>query len=438
MSDGITILPVDGVGEIGPGDDLATVLLAALGAEGLQDGDVVVVTSKVVSKSEGRLAPATTRDAAIEAETVAAVATRGPLRIVRTRTGLVLAAAGVDASNTPDGTILLLPIDPDASADRLRTALSERTGCRIGVVITDTAGRPWREGQTDLAIGASGLLPLEDHRGRPDAHGRVMDATVVALIDEIAAAADLVKGKTRGRPFALVRGLASYLTDEPGPGAAAVVRSPQEDLFPLGAKEAAQHGRAGAVAARRTVRTWTTEPVPLDDVRRIVDAAITAPAPHGTTPWRMVLVDDDALRTRLLDAMRERWRADLRGDGLDPEAIDRRVRRGDLLRRAPALLIPVLVDEGRQSYRDDDRRRAEDRMFWLSAGAFVQNALIQAAALGYGGAWVSSTLFCAPVVREVLAWPPDWEPLGAIGLGRPEAPVAERGARDSARFLHIQ
>jgi coenzyme F420-0:L-glutamate ligase/coenzyme F420-1:gamma-L-glutamate ligase len=136
--------------------------------------------------------------------------------------------------------------------------------------------------------------------------------------------------------------------------------------------------------------------------------------------------------------MAEQWRADLAADGADDDAIARRVRRGDLLRHAPALLIPVLVNEGRQVYPDERRRDAEDAMFWLSGGAAVQSALVQASALGYGGAWVSSTLFCAPVVRRTLEWPATWQPLGAIALGRPAAPISARPSRDVSAFLHLQ
>jgi coenzyme F420-0:L-glutamate ligase/coenzyme F420-1:gamma-L-glutamate ligase len=429
---------IDGIGRIAAGDDLAAILLAALGDDAVEDGDIVVVTSKVVSKAEGRSAPASERERLIDDESTALVAARGPLRIVRTATGLVLAAAGIDASNTDADTVLLLPRDPDASAQRLRRAIHRATGRAVAVVITDTAGRPWREGQVDLAIGVSGLIPLDDHRGLPDTEGRAMDATVIAVADEVAAAADLVKGKTAGRPFAVVRGMGRFVIPGDGDGARALVRPSDEDLFPLGSAEARRAGARAAVHARRTIRSWRQEPVPLADIEAIVAAAITAPAPHGTTPWRFVLLADDDRRTLLLDAMAEQWRADLAADGADDDAIARRVRRGDLLRQAPALLIPALVDEGRHPYPDERRRGAEDVMFWLSGGAAVQNALVQAAALGYGAAWVSSTLFCAPVVRRILDWPETWQPLGAIALGRAAQPATERPARDVSSFLRLQ
>ncbi|NTW40012.1 MAG: coenzyme F420-0:L-glutamate ligase, partial [Cellulomonadaceae bacterium] len=205
MTPRLEVWAPDGIGEIRPGDDLGTIVVEAL-AGTLADGDVVVVTSKVVSKAEGRVVAAHDREQAITDETVRVVATRvhpgGVLRIVENRLGLVMAAAGVDASNTPEGTVLLLPLDPDASARRLRASLQRATGLRLGVVVSDTAGRAWRDGLTDIAIGAAGVTVLDDLRGRHDAHGRLMTATVTAVADEVAAASELVRGKAEGRPVA--------------------------------------------------------------------------------------------------------------------------------------------------------------------------------------------------------------------------------------------
>lgn len=238
--------------EIQPGDDLGLLIGDALDGV-LEDGDILAVTSKIVSKAEGRQVAAADREDAITAETVRVVATRhharGTTRIVQNRLGLVMAAAGVDASNTPDGVALLLPVDPDASARRLCSVLRERFGIRIGVVITDTFGRPWREGQTDAAIGASGIRVLADLRGTPDAQGRRLDVTVSAVADEIAAAADLVKGKTSGNPVAVVRGLSHFLADLEEPGAHALVRPASEDMFSRGSHEAWNDGYAAALAS---------------------------------------------------------------------------------------------------------------------------------------------------------------------------------------------
>ena len=243
-----------GIAEVLPGDDLRRVVGDALDGEGLRDGDVVVVTSKIVSKAEGRVVAAVDREQAITDETIRVVATRahagGVQRIVETRLGLVMAAAGVDASNTPDGTVLLLPIDPDASARRLRAALTARFGVRLAVVVTDTAGRAWREGLTDIAIGVAGLRALDDLRGRHDSHGRLLTATVTALADEVAATSDLVRGKSEGRPVAVLRGLRAWVTDEDGPGARVLVRAPEADMFRQGSAEAWQAGYEAGRAAR--------------------------------------------------------------------------------------------------------------------------------------------------------------------------------------------
>ena len=232
----VSVTAPDGVPEVGAGDDLAALLLPLVD---LADGDVVVVTSKVVSKAEGRVRPGD-RDEAVAGETVRVVARRGPTTIARTRHGLTMAAAGVDASNTALGSIVLLPEDPDASARALRATLHARAGRNVGVVVTDTAGRAWREGQTDIAVGVAGLRPLEDFGGRVDAHGNPLAVTAPAVADEIAGMAELAQGKLGGRPFAVVRGRADLVLapGEDGPGARALVRPDHADMFGYGAREA--------------------------------------------------------------------------------------------------------------------------------------------------------------------------------------------------------
>lgn len=256
----VTVWAPDGMPEVRPGDDLAALVGDLLDGD-LADGDIVLVTSKVVSKAEGRVVEAADREQAITEQTVRVVATRehahGVLRIVENPQGLVMAAAGVDASNTPEGTVLLLPADPDASARALRAALAERTGLRLGVLVTDTAGRVWRDGLVDLAIGAAGLRVAEDLRGTEDSHGRRLDVTVTAVADEIAAASELVRGKADGRPVAVLRGLGRLVTDDDGPGARALVRTGPDDLFRLGTREARDEGfeagrRAGYDAGYQT------------------------------------------------------------------------------------------------------------------------------------------------------------------------------------------
>ncbi|MFE0093560.1 coenzyme F420-0:L-glutamate ligase [Streptomyces sp. NPDC059015] len=420
-----------GLPEVRPGDDLAKVIAA--GEPGLVDGDVLLVTSKIVSKAEGRIVEAGDREAAIDAETVRVVARRGALRIVENRQGLVMAAAGVDASNTPAGTVLLLPEDPDASAARIREGLRDALGVEVGVVITDTFGRPWRAGLTDVAVGAAGVRVLDDLRGGTDAHGNRLDVTVVATADELAAAGDLVKGKAAGLPVAVVRGLDHVVADGTD-GARALVRPAADDMFRLGTSEAVRQ----AVTQRRTVRAFTDEPVDPGAVRRAVAAAVTAPAPHHTTPWRFVLLESESSRQRLLDAMRDAWIADLRRDGTSEESIAKRLRRGDVLRNAPYLAVPCMVADGSHHYGDERRDAAEREMFVVATGAGVQNFLVALAGERLGSAWVSSTMFCRDVVREVLDLPSGWDPMGAVAIGHAARAPRERPARDAGAFVEVR
>ena len=246
----IEAVALAGLPEIEPGADLAALIATA--APALLDGDVVVVAHKAISKAQGRVRRLEDIEPGPQARELAVALDKDPrhvqaildeageliraergVLIVRTRHGFVCANAGIDESNAPaEGVLVLLPEDPDGAARELRAALAERSGGRrLAVVITDSFGRAWRHGQLDTAIGVAGLLPLDDWRGRRDRRGRELHASVAALADAVAATADLARTKDSGEPVVIVRGLAAHVRDDDGPGAAAIVRSRDEDLF---------------------------------------------------------------------------------------------------------------------------------------------------------------------------------------------------------------
>jgi coenzyme F420-0:L-glutamate ligase / coenzyme F420-1:gamma-L-glutamate ligase len=330
-----------------------------------------VVTSKIVSKAEGRLfeAPASgpardaARDAAVDAETARPVARRGRTRIVQTHQGLVLAAAGVDASNVEPTRLVLLPVDPDASARALRAAIRQRCGRLVAVVITDTMGRPWRTGQTDVAIGAAGIAPIRDYRGERDPYGNELQVTQIAVIDELAAAGELVKGKYDQVPVAVVRGVP--VRDDDGPGARDLIRPADQDMFPLGTAEARALGRG--------------------DIAGLADAPAFAGAP----------VDPD-LVTGALAAV---------GAGFVPvTAAGVRDKLRDLAPTGTAEVVVPHLPAG------------ADRWLAARAGAAVHRLRAALAAAGLATAWVEAD---GASITELVDLPPGQEPLGLVAIGWP-------------------
>ncbi len=425
----IEILPVTGLPEFRPGDDLAAAIVDR--APWLRDGDVLVVTSKIVSKVEGRLVPAPQdpeeRDAArrvlVDQEAVRVVARKGRTLITENRLGIVQAASGIDGSNVDGSELALLPENPDASAAALRRALHASAGVAVAVVITDTMGRAWRIGQTDAAIGSAGLPVVHRYAGAEDGQGNELIVTEVAIADELAAAGDLVKGKLGGVPIAVVRGLSPV---DDGSNAATLLRGGEDDLFWLGTAEALERGRREALLRRRSVRSFSPDAVDPDSIRDAVADALTAPAPHHTHPVRFVWIRTPAVRRRLLETMREQWRADLAGDGLTEDRIAARLSRGDILFDAPEIVIPFCVPDGAHTYPDERRRAAEDTMFTVAVGAAVQGLLVALAVRDLGSCWIGSTIFAADTVRAELGLRADWKALGAIAIGHPSEPLAVR------------
>ena len=403
-----------GLPEIEAGADLAALIADA--APGLADGDIVVVTSKIVSKAEGRVVRSG-REQAIDAETVRVVARRGddPDRGDPARPGARRGRGGRLQHRAGHGGAAAggpRRLGPQAAQGPARPARRAGSGSSSP---TRWAGRG-ATGQTDTAIGAAGVLPLRDHRGQPDTFGNLLEVTVAAVADEIAAAADLVKGKTSGVPVAIVRGLADLVTDADGPGAPALIRPPAEDMF--------RFGSADVLAARRTVREFTDEPVDPAAVRRAIAAAITAPAPHHTTPWRFASWSrrrpgGPAARrhARGLDHRPARGRLHARsrspgGCGAASRCAGRR-----------CSSCRACMADAAHTYPDQRRNAAEREMFVVAMGAAVQNLLVALAVEGLGSCWVSSTLFCRRR-RPARARPA--RRLGADGRGRRRPPRRPR------------
>ena len=430
----LEVIPVTGLPEIGDGDDLARLLVTHAD---IHDGDVLVVAQKVVSKSEGRMIEIDpTADAKAErarvaaAETARVVARRGDVVIAQTHHGFVCANAGVDASNVPPGTLALLPRDPDGSAERLRASLNS-AGIRAGVVISDTFGRPWRVGQTNVALGVAGIRAVRDHRGEKDSFGMELEATIIAIADEIAGAAELVMGKSDGIPVAIVRGIEGASGEGTG---SELIRPAEEDLFFAAGVD--------VVEMRRSVRVFAERPVPDDVVARAIRAAGTAPAPHGSRgarPWRFVWLKSTEARPPLLDALRATWRADLISDGTDEETIARRLRRSDeILATAPVLIACFVSLAAADSYEEERRARAERDMFIAAGGAAVQNLMVALAAQAVGSCWISSSLFAPDAAARALGLGTEWHALGCVAAGYAQVPPPPRFPTDSQEILDIR
>ena len=358
----VEILPIEGLPEVRPGDDLGALLGPSLEANAASDGDIVAVTQKIVSKAEGRIVADVDREDLIARESVGVVARRGDLLITRTRHGFVCANAGIDSSNVDAGFLTLLPEDPDTSAERLQKELCVRLGLtRLGLVITDTFGRPWREGVVDVAIGCAGLDPLVDLRGTPDDRGGRLETTVVAFADAVAAAGGLVMTKASRVPAALLRGLLPTGGNRP---ARAMLRDADDDLFSASALE--------TVVGLRPAATFSADPIERDIVEEAAAAAIGA-----TQGIAFVAAASESARRRLLTL------------GGDPGAFA----------SAPLLIVACA--------RDEDP---------LAVGSAVERLRLALRTRHVGSAW--RPILDPDAVGPALAIVGNWRPLAVVAVGR--------------------
>jgi dehydro coenzyme F420 reductase / coenzyme F420-0:L-glutamate ligase / coenzyme F420-1:gamma-L-glutamate ligase len=381
----VELIPLEGLPEVEPGDDLAALLEPSLAANAASDGDVVAITQKVVSKAEGRMVPGEDRAAWVERESVDVVARRGDLVITRTQHGFVCANAGVDASNVREGFLTLLPEDPDASAERLQKELSARLGLsRLGVVVTDTFGRPWREGVVDVAIGCAGLPALVDLRGTTDDRGKKLETTLVAFADAVAAASGLVMTKSARVPAALVRGLdGSTGVAPPGP-ASTLVRRPEDDLF--------RESALVAVSAARPAERFGIGELAAGSLEEAVRAAS-----RGVAPLLAVVTSSVGLR-RLRAASHPTQRP--------------------ALAAATAAVVPCLRTP------DESIEAAS-----LRAGAAIGRLTVALRARRIGWAWDPEAPLDADLAGAALDLPEGWRPMAVVAVG----PEPEGGAAPRAR-----
>ncbi|HWP26312.1 MAG TPA: coenzyme F420-0:L-glutamate ligase [Xanthobacteraceae bacterium] len=438
------LIALPGLPLVKPGDDLAEIIAAALRAadERLQDGDVLVVAQKIVSKAEGRLVRLATVQPSARAQELARVAGKDPrivelilrestevvrcrrnVLIVSHRLGFVTANAGIDLSNVEqedaqDSTALLLPEDPDASCAALRSRLRSITGADVAVIINDSHGRAFRNGTVGVAIGASGLAALVDRRGEPDLFGRLLQTTEVGLADEIAAAASMLMGQAReGRPVVLIRGL--FFRRAEG-SARELIRPKEQDLFlsPTAATNDASVRQV--IRSRRSIRHYRPQPVPPAVVEDILHSAICAPSAHNRQPWRFAVIHDLATKRELARRMGERLQADRMADGDPVDAIVKDVERSyDRIVSAPVVILVCLSMAEMDIYPDARRNACERQMAVQSTAMAVQNILLAAHAADLGAGTMCAPLFCPETVRAALGLSPDWEPQLLVTLGYP-------------------
>ncbi|HEY1981499.1 MAG TPA: coenzyme F420-0:L-glutamate ligase [Xanthobacteraceae bacterium] len=454
----VRLTALSGVPLVRRGDDLISIILAALAASGetLCDGDVLVLAQKIVSKAQGRLVDLNTVVPSAEAERLArevnksarlvelilresteVVRHRRDVLVVAHRLGLVMANAGIDQSNVEQGgqddTALLLPEDPDDTCAKLRAALRSHTGAEVAVIINDSHGRAFRNGTVGVAIGASGLPALADLRGAPDLYGRRLQSTEVGLADEIASAASLLMGQaSEGHPIVLVRGL----NRGPGEGCAAdLVRPKKTDLF-----RAPPGPDVGDVLRqRRSVRRYTSAPVPDDLVLQVLDAAIHAPSAHNRQPWRFAVLKTRASKERLAHAMGERLREDRARDRDAADAIEQDVARSIArITGAPVAIAVSLTMQDMDAYPDARRAAAEHLMAVQGTAMAMQNLLVAAEVAGLSASLMCAPLFCPDVVRAALTLPSLWEPQALITLGfaaNAGKPFRRRALADVVRMV---
>lgn len=391
----VEVIPLQGIPEIGPGDDLGAIVGRALSEARVQlrDGDVVAVTQKVVSKAEGRVVPERPEGKAswVAKETRRVVARRGDLVIAETRHGLVCANAGVDASNVADGYLTLLPEDPDRSAEGIRATLSSSSGAEVAVVITDTFGRPWRQGLVNVAIGCAGLPSLVDLRGTKDAVGRVLEATVQALADEVAAASGLVMGKADGVPAAVIRGVRA---EGPALPASALVRPAEEDLFRESLLES-------LLSRSETTRLGPGEVGP-DIVQEALLAGATALRAGDEQLWILLEVARGRARKRLAGAT-------------ENEA-------AQILESAPVVVLGFAGPPTSSAAGETWSEPARDAAI-LSAGAALQNVALAFHALGLASCWIPPNRFRSSEVRDVFGMAARRVLMGAVVAGWPLTPA---------------